>query len=432
MSGINRSVPKITITSADGGKTVDISKLVQTLSYFEDLFSPMITVHMIIVSTGINSGKSIYQSLPIVGGERVKVSIPANSDSNIDIELDDLYVQSVSDYISGPEREVFNLNLVTREAISNETSRVGKRYAKSAKISDHVKKIIKDVLESDKKVNVDDTMNPYGFIGNMKKPFTVITWLASKSVPVGGEKKPGGTAGYFFYETKDGYNFRSIDSLASSEPFSQKYYYRPGTQETTDSDKNFNILEYTTNRNNNLISNLERGSYCTHRMFFDPLNFTFTTQDQGIFKKETYAEKTEYTGKTLDLPMPPVDGKGKSLGDLPSRLITGVLDIGTTELNESETSTEPNADPMMIQSQAMMRYNVMFSSKVEMTIPLNTNLTAGSLINCVFPEISRDETKKADDELAGLYMIKELVHFFNADASYTKVKLVKDTFGKKN
>ena len=97
MAAINRSVPKITITSADGEKTVDISNLVQTLSYFEDLFSPMITVHMIIVSTGVSNGKSIYQSLPIVGGERVKVSIPANSDNNIDLELNDLYVQSVSD-----------------------------------------------------------------------------------------------------------------------------------------------------------------------------------------------------------------------------------------------------------------------------------------------------------------------------------------------
>ena len=167
-------------------------------------------------------------------------------------------------------------------------------------------------------------------------------------------------------------------------------------------------------------------------MFFDPLKFTFTAQQEGIFKNSDYSKTTEFTGKSLELPMPPVDGKGKSLGDLPSRLITGVLDIGTTELNKSETSTEENADPMLRQSQAMMRYNNLFSSKVEMVIPLNTNLTAGSLITCVYPEINREETKKADDELTGLYMIKELVHFFNIDASYTKLKLVKDTYGKKN
>ena len=432
MSAIDRSVPKIIITSADGSKTVEISKLVQTMSYFEDLFSPMITVHMVVVSTGISNQQSIYQSLPIRGGERVKITVPANSESNIDLERNDLFVQSVSNYMSGPEREVFNLMLVTREAISNETSRVGKRYSKESKISDNVKKIIKEELETDKKVNVDETMNPYGFLGNMKKPFTILTWLASKSVPLGAEKSPGGTGGYFFYETKDGYNFRSIDGLASSEPFSEKYYYRPGTINTTDTDKDYNILEYKTTLNNDLIKNLERGAYCSQRMYFNPLDFTFTPQSKGLFSQNTYVDKTEFTGKPLEFTMPPVDGKGKSLGDLPSRLITGVVDIGTTELNKQESTTDQNADQMLIHSQAMMRYNVMFTSKVEMTIPLNTNLTAGTLIQCVFPQITTKKTKEADDELAGLYMIKELVHFYNVDASYTKLKLVKDTFGKKN
>ena len=236
----------------------------------------------------------------------------------------------------------------------------------------------------------------------------------------------------FFYETKDGFNFRSIDGLASSEPFSEKYYYRPGTIKNTDIDKDFNILEYQTNRNNDLISNLERGAYCTHRMYFNPLTNSFTTQEEGLFKLSDYQKKVENTGKNIELPMPPVDGKGKSLGELPSRLITGVLDIGTTELNTGESSRTENADPMLIESQAMMRYNTLFSAKVTMTIPLNTNLTAGSMINCVFPKITRDDVKESDDELAGLYMIKELVHFYNVDASYTKLKLVKDTFGKKN
>jgi hypothetical protein len=43
-------------------------------------------------------------------------------------------------------------------------------------------------------------MNKYGFIGNMRKPFTVLTWLASKGVP---ESKGDATAGYVFYETQE-------------------------------------------------------------------------------------------------------------------------------------------------------------------------------------------------------------------------------------
>ena len=39
--------------------------------------------------------------------------------------------------------------------------------------------------------------------------------LASKSVPT------DGNPGFFFYETKDGHNFRSIDSLISQDPVAE-------------------------------------------------------------------------------------------------------------------------------------------------------------------------------------------------------------------
>ena len=61
-------------------------------------------------------------------------------------------------------------------------------------------------------------MNKYGFIGNMRKPFTVLTWLASKAVP---EMEGDGTAGYVFYETQSGFKFKSIDKLISAEPVSK-------------------------------------------------------------------------------------------------------------------------------------------------------------------------------------------------------------------
>ena len=47
-------------------------------------------------------------------------------------------------------KETFTLNLVSREAITNETVRVGKRFPSSQKISDSVKDICKNYLSSDK------------------------------------------------------------------------------------------------------------------------------------------------------------------------------------------------------------------------------------------------------------------------------------------
>ena len=76
-----------------------------------------------------------------------------------------------------------------------------------------------------------------------------------------------------------------------------------------------------------------------------------------------------------------------------------------------------------------MRYNILFTQLLIMTIPLNTNLKAGDVIDCEFPRIDREKRKEIDPHQSGLYMIKEIVHYFDATGSYSKLKLVRDTFG---
>ena len=442
MAAIDRSIyEKFDIISADGTNSVDLRGGVVTFSYFENVFSPMITSQVLVVNTGNTvSGEkgeiqSIYNGLPLRGGEIVNIKIQSNSENNIPLEFsenngNELYVASITNVLIDAGREAFTLNLVSREAITNETSRVGKKFPSSQSISDSVKDIVKEYLLSEKDIFVDKTENPYGFIGNLKKPFTILTWLASKSVPanVAGQSS---TAGYFFFETKEGFNFKSIDSLIATEPVSKEYIYTPKVIDGDDPNKDFKILEFATNKNQNLIENLERGAYCTYRMYYNPVDSTFTSPQQGIFKLSNYVDKVENLGSDFTIDLPPVDGKGKTIGDIPSRFMTGVLDFGTIE-KKDKNSLKKNSDPMEYQSQSMMRYNILFTQQLVMTIPLNTNLSAGDLIRCKFAKITTDENKVPDDEQSGLYMIKELVHYFENKGSFTKLKLVRDTFGKRS
>ena len=138
----------------------------------------------------------------------------------------------------------------------------------------------------------------------------------------------------------------------------------------------------------------------------------------------------ENLGEDFKIDLPPIDETGKTIGDIPSRYITGTIDIGVTE-KAGKNSRKKNAEPMEYKSQAMMRYNTIFTNNCTMTIPLNTNLVAGGLIECQFAKITTDQDKVIDTKQSGLYMIKELVHFYQSDGSYTKLKLIKDTFGKR-
>ncbi len=441
MAAQDRSLYEIfEIRSNDGQKVVDLIGGVVSFSYFENVLSPMITAQVIISNTGntVVDGEgeiaSIYNGLPINGGEKVSIKIPPTGDGPglefTEKNDNELYVGSITNVLIDEQRESFILNLVSREAITNETVRVGKKFPSSEKISDSIREIIKDYLKSDKDIDADPTQNPYGFIGNLRKPFYLLTWLASKSVPaeVGGESS---TAGYFFYETKDGYHFRSVDSLIREDPFEVEYTYSPGIVDNEDPKKDYKILEYSTTRNQKLIENLQRGAFCSYRMYFNPVHSTFTTPEQAVFKVSDYAKRMENLGKDFEILLPPVDKNNESLGNVPSRYMTGVLDFGITEKKDAN-SRKKNADPMEYHSQAMMRYSTLFTQVLNATIPLNTNLVAGTVLKLNFGKITQEKVRVIDDEQSGLYIINELVHFYDRKGSFTKLKLLRDTTGKKD
>ena len=435
MAAVDKSLyEKFIIESVNRAKTADISAGVVGFSYFEDVFSPMITARVVVANTGNaiegEDGKiqSLYNGFPLRGGERMQIKIAGNSQDNDGLEFNDFYVGSITDVMIDSGRELFTLNLISREACSNETIRVGKKFPSSQKISDSVGDICKNYLSSDKLYDVDETQNPYGFYGNMRKPFTVLTMLASKSVP-GNVSGKDATAGYFFFETKQGFRFKSIDSLIRTPPYPEKYVYAPGIIDTDDTTKDFKILEFKTTRNQNLIENLERGAYCSNRTYLNPLTFEYTPTTQKIFKLEDYSGKIENLGEDIDVVLPSLSANdNRTLASVPSRYICGILDIGTTD---TKVSQEGNADPAKIHSQAMMRYNTLFTQILTMTIPLNTNLTAGDILNCEFPRIDQQERKEPDEVQSGLYLVKKLTHFFDSKGSYTKLQLVRDTNGRK-
>ena len=444
MAAIDKSIyEKFLIESADGTKTADISEGVIAFTYFENIFSPYLTARVIVANTsGAIEGddgnlQSIYNGLPLRGGERVLIKIAGNSKTNEGLDFSQspdqyFYVASVTNVLLNEGTESFTLNLVSREAITNETTRVGKKFPTSQKISGSVEDILKNYLKVDKIGDIEETQNTYGFIGNMKKPFTIITWLASKSVS--GSAKPGedSSAGYVFFETQSGFNFVSIDKIMESKPYKVDFVFSPGIISTDDPNRDFKILTYATNRNQDLIGKLERGAYSSQRYYINPVSFIPTI---SVFKSDDYQGKANNLGDK-EVALPKIDDKSeKNLGDLRSRIFVGMLDVGTLEKDASDEGwndpVKRNADPQRIHSQSMMRYNQIFTQVVDIQIPLNTNLTAGSVIRCEFPQLSKAKRKQPDPEISGLYMIKELAHYFDAKGSYTKLKIVRDTFGRK-
>lgn len=435
---------QLVLESSDRSRTIDISTGAIAIDYYEDIFSPTITAKIKVINTGntiVAEGgtrrQSIYNGLPLRGGERVLMKIAGNSATNPGLDFskrvdDYFYVSSISDIISETNQESFTLHLVSREAITNETVRVGKNFKPENKISDSVNDILQNYLKTNKIGNINKSSNKYGFIGNMRKPFTVLVWLASKAVP---EKSGSATAGFLFYQTQDGFQFRSIDDLIQQQPredvngnrvvLTYNQVNQAYDENNNKVNNDFNILNYYVEKNQNLLEKLKTGTYASQRIFFNPLNGTITSPGQDVFKFENYSDKSNNLGSKIKLP-PLSEGSEKTLGDTPTRIITGILDVGTLS---SDVSRDVNADPTEYQSQSLMRYNSLFTQTLNIVIPSNTNLRAGDVVECQFPKITQSDEKEYDTETSGLYMIKELCHHFDANNSYTSMKLIRDTFG---
>ena len=432
----------------DGGKSIDASGGVVDIKYYEDILSNSVSLSAVIVETGESDDKKlgnvgILDGLPIRGGEPSHIVI-ADHDKNVLKFKDDnkLYVNRVRNVIAGTQKDAYSIDFTSREMLANEQCRVCKRY--DGKISENIKKILTEATSADvgiktkKEVTVDETAINYNFIGNDRKPFYVCTWLASKSIPAQAGKV-GGSAGYVFYETYDGYNFRSLDALAEQEP---KGNYLFSNTDDIPSEYTAKILNYDIDRDIDLQNNLTIGAYANRTLFFDFYAYNYKVRNYSV-DESGGADNNEGAGskgKIVNLGEDEIDSVADEFRLPVSRLMNRVLDVGTLpagkDIDEQlktwkESPFDPTYDSTKTMVQSVMRYNQMFSVKINIMIAGDFRLRAGDLIRCEFPRLSTESNTRPNKVSGGLYMIASLCHNITPRETYTSLTLVRDTFGSK-
>ena len=73
----------------------------------------------------------------------------------------------------------------------------------------------------------------------------------------------------------------------------------------------------------------------------------------------------------------------------------------------------------------------MFSQTQEITIAGDFSLHAGDVIFVDIPPIKAETDDTLNKQAGGLYIIADLCHFVNADGTWTKLNLARDSFGRK-
>ena len=161
---------------------------------------------------------SAVEGLPITGGEQVRLKFTDNHGNIVNFGEDDnsLYINSITPIPASSQTsgKSYELLLTSKEFINNEKERV--RPPLGGMISDEVENILKDVLKTEKDLDIEETKDPLQFIPNNGKPFYVINTLSTKAVSAK-DQELGFSAGYLFWETAKGYHFKSIDAILTGE-----------------------------------------------------------------------------------------------------------------------------------------------------------------------------------------------------------------------
>ena len=194
------------------------------IDYYESVESPSISMTITFIDIDQVIGRK-----GITGGEYIDLIVKVDDEDANDFKVmhnkQKMILNSVRNMITESNKQVATLEFVSVETLVNETARVNKKY--TGNISD----IVVELLVGDTKgiqtaktlfgpvdeslgednVEKDRATNSYSFVGNLKRPFDTIQWLCPKA------QSANDDFGFLFYETLDGYHFRSIKSLLEQD-----------------------------------------------------------------------------------------------------------------------------------------------------------------------------------------------------------------------
>ena len=398
-----------------------------TFQYHESMLSDSVGATLLF---GDAIGGSI--AFPIIGTEEVNLKLQDNNGVVLKFDSEKnnaLYVTEVNPLIKESTKKLTQIFMRSEEYIRNEqgVSTIKNRY--DGNISDSVTNILKNKLQTQKPLDIEISMNTYNFIGNNRKPFYIINWLAKKCIPKNFRK--GASAGFFFFETSNGFIFKSIDGLFNQKPKKRFVYTSVGSNKIPEG-YDAKILQYREDNLLNIGAKLKMGAYQTKLILFDPFNVEYKILTQTA--SGVTGVRTEDGVKLLGKDLPKLNKKF-TFNDTTTRTTYAIKDTGTLPSgsinNQIEKSAEQNFEVDMLLNQAIRRYNQVFSASAEITIAADFSLHAGDIVFIDSPAVLANRADQPDDNTGGLYIITDLCHYITVEESYTKLTLARDSFGRR-
>jgi len=450
----------------EGSKPFDATQGVLRFDYFEDIESPTIFASLVI---GEESMNSMISEIPLQGAEAVQIRFKTAVDDKehtYHFRVYKIYARYVTDRF-----QTYTLGLISQEALSNEMVRMG--TVLKGLPSEIVLKLLKENLQTEKKVIVDKAVNPIKLFPGKKTPFSIIETLKMKSiaqeggnivtsqtkkynlggragaklkekeVQTGGvasvkgtDKAAKGSAGYLFWENKAGYNFKSMDKLYDkTENVPVTTYYQQNTQLADD--PRFVISNVEFDKEIDLLDKLRHGAYSSVICFY---NYSTGSYEEYGYSLDEQFKEMNHLG-----PQSGVTSSQATFSTFPTRIMSVLLDHETWHNTEDVASPEDKDGggkntakypdwQKSYTAQSIARFNTFNNQQLEIKVPGNPALKVGDTIDVKImnqKSNKNDPGQTYDPEHSGVYLISKLNHAFVPKQPITEtfLTLIRDVYG---
>ena len=352
--------------------------------------------------------------------------------------------------------DTFAINCCSDEFVKNECSNVfgmSDKIFKETEASSIVKKLIKQssFLGSSKKIFAEESLNKHQFIATNWRPLDTIYWIANRSVR---KKKSGGSFqnGFTFYENALGYNFKSIDGMIddiNEQTVKKKtdknkgtarlyeYLYAPKKLDDGSNDQ-FKIDTITFPEERNFLMGLRHGAWSGFSMGIDPVDLAQSkmggvSADLPLYSdpyniSATWKQMSHLGGKKAVNPVSRVGADYKTLIEAPKRMRYTIIPAQNFDDKKNENTSNTYAELVELQSYQFLRIESMKNTQLQISVPGNLDLYAGSGVSVTLPTTEKSGDKiETDKRFSGRYMIVTLAHKGTPDTMSTEMLLMKDT-----
>lgn len=416
----------VTLNLLTAAGTIDFKPLLIELSYYEDLFNNTASGYLM-----VSESMGYIETLNLMGNEYIRIRYGKTNDVEyLTDKVFRVYKIAKRKLEGNMNTESYCLYFCSEEMILSEQYKVSKSY-KAQSIKDNIEDILINYLDvPDEKLSaIESTYGTYDFIIPNIKPFDAINWLSVYARPR--PDQPG--SDMILYENRDGFNFRSIQSLMRQGPY-RNYNYNPKNVSTgkgplqQEIDKTaYNVTTYEILDSFDSLSAINSGIFANRLLSVDPLlrRYKITDFDYGDYvTKATMLNKYAITNNHKNR-------KNDGLNQTPE----AVTKLVFSNFNQDESSyVKSNGGvahdifaetyiPYRTAQLALANYN-----RVRISVPGDPLLTVGMVIGFELLSINPVVDKKQPDKFySGNYLITAVRHMITMYEYKTVLEISKDS-----